>query len=103
MKTYMNQTIQEARENFNMQVLKLKDLEHLKGKTIYWNCSAYRYNEPYKGIAIISEVNLEEDRPLWNVETIEGDDLKYAFVDECPDQPIAYSDSDRHVHFVLID
>lgn len=50
------------------------------GKKIQWRAPSAQ-EEPYTGVAIIKAVDLSKHRPL-TVETISGDDLSYAFLDD---------------------
>lgn len=76
------------------------------GKKIRWNAPASRYNDPYKGIAIINVVEKKDRRPI-HATTIEGDDLNYAFNewDESRhiNRPLCYSDGDRYIEFEIIE
>lgn len=49
------------------------------GKKISWKAPSYQ-SEPYKGVAVIKSVNMNKKRPL-ECETIYGDDLSFAFLD----------------------
>lgn len=50
------------------------------GKKIRWSAPSEQ-EYPYSGVAVIKAVDLTKHRPL-TVETISGDDLKYAFLDD---------------------
>ena len=79
-------------------------LESLVGKTIEWRAPASRENHPYSGIDKI--VSLDKDNPRRPLvcECIEGDELKYAFVDDMMrNEFMSYSDSYRVVTFKIVD
>ena len=85
----------------NLITLTTENLEILKGKKIRWYAPASKYNNNYTGVALIKEINISERRPIKS-ETIEGDDLDYAFVDDIMnDGSISYSDSFRNVTFKI--
>lgn len=82
------------------EFLTSKNVSDVIGKKISWTAPAYEGNRPYRGVAIINLVSwgTMDDRPL-TCETIEGDDLRYAFMDG---EDFVYSDSDRQVTFQII-
>jgi hypothetical protein len=84
------------------QLLTSEILPSLVGKTISWGAAAGKGNESYKGVAKITAVDMSERRPI-TAETIEGDDIWYAFQDEFNPGHISYSDSDRFVGFEVIE
>ena len=85
-----------------MKILTTKNLKELQGKRIKWFAPAYKYNNDYTGECIITNVNLEERRPIKS-ETISGDNLDYAFIDDLMNNgSISYSDSYRNVTFEKI-
>lgn len=81
-------------------------LPNLLGKQIRWYAPSSKYNQNYTGVAIITSVNLEERRPITS-ETVDGDELDYAFNDDMDDVDgeavISYSDSYRNVSFEILD
>lgn len=56
------------------------NIKELIDTTIRWTAPAYEGNGVYKGIALIKGVDFSKKRAII-VETIEGDDLSYAFLD----------------------
>lgn len=80
------------------EFLTSKNVSDLIGKKIKWTAPAYSGNKPYIGISIINSIDFEKRKPL-TCETIEGDELNYAFMDG---EDIVYSDSDRQVTFEII-
>lgn len=84
------------------QLLTAEILPSLLGKTINWSAPAYKGNEPYEGVAKITAVDMEQRRPI-TAETIEGDEIWFAFQDEFNPGHISYSDSDRFVGFEVIE
>lgn len=83
----------------NKTTLTASNAKSLIGKKIQWNAPADSANAPYSGIAIITAVSDDNYRPL-TVQTIDGDDLKYAFL---VDGEFNYSDGDRLVTFSVIE
>jgi hypothetical protein len=84
-----------------LQFLTSENLPSLVGKTITWAAPAYRNNEPYGGVCKITAVDMNERRPI-KAETIEGDEIWFAFQDEFNPGHISYSDSDRFVSFEVV-
>lgn len=92
----------QTTEQVNVKELHLNDLNGLIGKKIAWFAPAYSHNHPYEGVAIITDVNMSNRRPL-TVDTISGDNLKHAFVDDLAnDGTLAYSDSFRTVTYIIL-
>lgn len=84
-------------------LMQVYGLENLVGKKVKWKAPASKYNKDYEGIDIINEVNLNERRPLVCT-CIEGDELKYAFIDDLADNAVlSYSDSYRFVTYQILD
>jgi hypothetical protein len=83
------------------QTIHSSDVKTLVGKTIKWSAPGYRANGNYSGVAKITGVK-DERNPLVS-ETISGDNLEYAFVDEMSDGLLAYSDSYRIVTYEIVE
>ncbi len=88
-------------------ILQIHTAEKLIGKTIFWQAPAYKHNEPYGGTAKILEVDNSNRNPITS-ETISGDDLDYAFVNEYNIEDVemgllSYSDGDRYVTFFEVE
>lgn len=49
------------------------------GKVITWTAESGQ-SKPYRGVAIIKSIDMSKHNPL-ECETIEGDDLRFAFLD----------------------
>lgn len=84
-------------------ILQIHTAQELIGKTIIWNAPASKYNATYGGVAKIVSVDPDNRRPI-KTETISGDYLDYAFVDEYEKEDVemgllCYSDGGRHVTF----
>lgn len=84
-------------------ILQIHTAQNLIGKTIKWTAPGSRENGPYTGLAKITSVDASRRRPITS-ETIEGDDLDYAFVNEYSAEDVemgllCYSDGDRYVTF----
>lgn len=78
-------------------------LHTLIGKTIKWNAPSAKENRPYSGTDKIISVNLGNRNPL-KTESIEGDDLQYAFIDDLMDNELlSYSDSYRVVTYKIVE
>ena len=88
-----------------------KNIDSLIGKKVEFRAPSYEYNRPYYGIAIIKAVDYKKKKPI-ECESISGDDLKFAFLDnhglstkdggetyQMIDKPrcFSYSDGDREV------
>ena len=101
-----------------MKTILLKEnVTDLIGKTIKWNAPAYEMNSPYGGTALIKAIDFTQRRPI-TAETISGDDIGYAFLDNYglklnPDgesysitddnTAFAYSDGDRAIEFEVLE
>lgn len=55
-----------------------ENVKNLVGKKFQW--TAEGYNKNYKGVAVITAVDMSAEHPL-TVKTIEGDDLSFAYVE----------------------
>lgn len=87
----------------NLITLTTSNVESLNGKKIRWYAPASKWNENYTGIALITSVDVSERRPIKS-ETLDGDTLDYAFVDDLMnDGSISYSDSYRNVTFKIVE
>lgn len=86
------------------QVITVKNIESLVGKTIKWSspCSSdnAKYGD-YTGIAFIKAYVPEDHRPI-KVETVRGDSLEYAFLSRDRFY-FAYSDDDRCIGFEIVE
>lgn len=76
-------------------------LTSLVGKTIEWKAPGYNRN--YSGKDKVLSIEIENRRPIIS-ESLEGDDLQYAFLDDLMDgEVLSYSDSFRIVQYKIID
>jgi len=80
--------------------------KELIGKTIQWNAPAYKHNKPYSGVSKIVGVDRTNRKPLIT-ETISGDNLSYAFIDEfnpedLENEMMCYSDGERYITFEIL-
>jgi hypothetical protein len=96
--------------------LTVNKLQKLVGKTISWEAEAASGNSTYKGIATITNIDIEAKRPIQS-NIISGDNLAFAFVDNHglttsnegktyqvskeneSDYCLSYSDSYREIFF----
>lgn len=76
------------------EITTLKDWKQLVGRKISWKAPGYK--KLYRGIALIEAV--EEGRFPLTTQTIEGDDLSFAFFDF---GHISYSDWGRFISVEL--
>lgn len=105
--------------------LNVENVQALIGKRIKWHAEAYEANSPYGGEAIIREVSEGERYKGYDsiyktlkCETISGDNLDYAFVDNYGLKEISdgywscandvprvycYSDSYREVEIISVE
>lgn len=79
-------------------ILQIHTAQQLIGKIITWSAPSSRWNSPYTGVAKITSVDASRSRPITS-ETIEGDDLDYAFVEDVEMGLLCYGDGDRCVTF----
>lgn len=88
--------------------LTISKATELISKTIKWSAPADSANAPVKGIARITSINPDEEKPIVS-ETIEGDDLSFAFSSDYEkriakhgEPDLAYGDSDRCISYEVI-
>jgi len=87
-------------QNMAYQFLTSKNVSDVIGKQIRWTAPAYKHNAPYKCIAIINIVlNSTVTRFPLVCETIEGDNLSFAYLDG---EDFVYTDNGRQVTFEII-
>lgn len=78
-----------------MKNLTIDIIPELFGKKIEWTAPSARGNEPYGGIAIITDLKAS-DRPII-ADIIEGDNLNYAICVD--DVNVDFSDEGRGVRY----
>lgn len=82
-----------------MKNLTLNIAPELIGKKIEWSAPSARGNEPYGGIAIITDIRAS-NRPII-ADIIEGDNLNYALTTD--DVNVDFSDEGRGVRYRILD
>lgn len=83
--------------------LTLPVAETLIGKKIKWHAPADSANEDYTGIDIIKTVDSSNQRRPLATESIEGDDLGFAFVEYEDGQDLCYSDGGRYISYEVME
>lgn len=94
-------------ENDNVpMIIPIDFVGELVGKTISWKAPSYRMNKPYNGVSKIISTDSSNKHPF-KTETISGDNLDFAFVDEYArgDEKdiLCYSDGGRFVTYELLE